>query len=60
MVNRLVFISLAKSSRGREILQNFIPVIATAKKTGTTTSEVDGEISMSITNKLKEEIVEIF
>lgn len=48
------------SSRGREILQNFVPVIATAKKTGTTTSEVDGEISMSITNKLKEEIVEIF
>lgn len=40
------------SSRGREILQDFLPVIATAKKTGTTTSEIDKEISMSIMNTL--------
>ena len=40
------------SSRGREILQDFLPVIATAKKTGTTTSETDKEISMSIMNTL--------
>lgn len=50
----------SSTTRGRKILTEFIPIITTAKKTGTTTSDTDKEISMSVMNKLKEEIVEIF
>lgn len=42
----------SSTTRGRKILTEFIPIITTAKKTGTTTSDTDKEISMSVMNTL--------
>lgn len=52
--------TISKSTtRGREILNDFIPVIINAKKTGQTSSDSGEEISVSIMNKLKEIIQNI-
>ena len=44
----------SSTTRGRKILTEFIPIIISAKKTGTTIADTYEENSISIINKLKE------
>ena len=44
----------SSTTRGRKILNDFIPIIANAKKVGNTANNNSGDISVNIMSKLKE------
>ena len=44
----------SSTTRGRKILNDFIPIIANAKKVGNTSNNNSGDISVNIMSKLKE------